>query len=100
MQIGSNPVDPAHRTGAGLQCKSINAPRMAPVRSSSSSARPARPPKLHSVHYRGFALEQKGDLSWSVQPVGPHGAGAEFTAPPSSLADMRALIDWRLGLPV
>jgi hypothetical protein len=51
--------------------------------------------------YRGFRLEQQSDLSWRVQPGdgwlmhrGNQRSG--FTTPPSSLADVRALIDWHL----
>lgn len=72
---------------------------MAPVRPRTTSARPGRPLRLQSSHYRGYALEQQTDLSWSVRPLHPQAAATGFTAPPSSLADMRALIDWRLGLP-
>ena len=46
--------------------------------------------------YRGFELIQQEDLSWTAQPLGL-GSAASFTTPPSSLADVQALIDWRLG---
>jgi hypothetical protein len=46
--------------------------------------------------YRGFELIQQSDLSWTVTPLGLAGRTA-FTMPPSSLADVKALIDWRLG---
>jgi hypothetical protein len=54
-----------------------------------------------ALSYRGFQLEQQPDLSWRVrhgdgEPM--HGAGnrSGFTTPPSSLADVKALIDWHL----
>lgn len=54
-----------------------------------------------ALSYRGFRLEQQPDLSWRVQPGdgrpmtrGERRSG--FTTPASSLADVQALIDWRL----
>ena len=52
--------------------------------------------------YRGFRLEQRADFGWSVKPVGVRAVGLmelgePFTTPPSSLADVQALIDWHLG---
>ena len=46
--------------------------------------------------YRGFELIQQRDLSWTVTPIGAASRDG-FTMPPSSLADVKALIDWRLG---
>jgi hypothetical protein len=51
------------------------------------------------IHYRGFRLSQERHLGWRVEPLtrrnqpSPDGA---FDTPPSSLADVKALIDWRL----
>jgi|LakMenE18May11ns_1017448.scaffolds.fasta_scaffold8805764_2 hypothetical protein len=56
------------------------------------------------VSYRGFTLRQERNLGWRVEPPEaknrPFGEGreawGEFSTPPSSLADVQALIDWRL----
>jgi hypothetical protein len=45
--------------------------------------------------YRGYRLRQERTLGWTVEPPsGEQTAG--FSTPPSSLADVKALIDWRL----
>lgn len=69
---------------------------MAAVRPSRVSVR------RRSCCYRGFALVQQHDLSWRVEPSTPldnnerDNFTSPFTTPPSSLADVKALIDWRL----
>jgi hypothetical protein len=63
---------------------------MAPARLSADPALQRR------CCYRGFELIQRHDLSWIAQPQGLEGTGS-FTTPPSSLADVKALIDWRLN---
>jgi len=54
------------------------------------------PAQRGSCCYRGFDLIQQGDFSWIAQPADQDSSGG-FTTPPSSLADVKALIDWRLG---
>ncbi len=63
---------------------------MAPARISADLA-PHR-----SCNYRGFRLIQQENLSWVVRMEGQHDCSS-FTMPPSSLADVRALIDWQLN---
>jgi hypothetical protein len=56
--------------------------------------------KGSQLFYRGFRLRQEQHLGWSVEPQQNWGREAwestGFTTPPSSLADVKALIDWRL----
>ena len=52
---------------------------------------------LHrSCSYRGFRLTQQQNLSWVVS-LESRNDSSGFTMPPSSLADVKALIDWRLN---
>jgi hypothetical protein len=56
------------------------------------------------LSYRGYRLRQEQNLGWSVEPLegGVQKSGQQsgqwggFVTPPSSLADVKALIDWRL----
>ena len=50
-----------------------------------------------SVRYRGFVLIPQADLTWLVRPERSPMRLLPFRAPASSLADVKALIDWRLG---
>lgn len=58
--------------------------------------RAALMPPTPACSYRGFELIQQRDLSWTVTPL-EAGSRAGFTMPASSLADVKALIDWKLG---
>jgi hypothetical protein len=49
------------------------------------------------VRYRGFVLIPQRDLSWLVRPERSTMAMLPFRAPASSVADVRALLDWRLS---
>ncbi|MCP9928288.1 hypothetical protein KBY90_10410 [Cyanobium sp. CH-040] len=49
------------------------------------------------VRYRGFLLIPQADLSWLVQPSRGTAGLLSFQAPASSLADVKALVDWRLA---
>jgi len=51
---------------------------------------------LAVVRYRGFVLIPQADLSWLVQPERSPMAVLPFRTPTSSLADVKALVDWRL----
>jgi hypothetical protein len=53
------------------------------------------PRRTNDLCYRGYRLRQQSNLGWSVEPEEGSQAGG-FSTPPSSLADVRALIDWRL----
>jgi hypothetical protein len=53
------------------------------------------PQRSSEISYRGYRLRQHSNLGWSVEPQ-EGGQGRGFSTPPSSLADVRALIDWRL----
>jgi hypothetical protein len=52
------------------------------------------------IHYRSYRLSQERHLGWQVEFLTARGQtppdGASFNTPPSSLADVKALIDWRL----
>lgn len=49
------------------------------------------------VRYRGFVLIPQADLSWLVRPERSPMKLLPFRAPASSVEDVKALIDWRLG---
>ena len=49
------------------------------------------------VRYRGFVLIPQQDLSWMVRPERSPMKLLPFRAPASSVEDVKALIDWRLG---
>jgi hypothetical protein len=50
-----------------------------------------------TVRYRGFVLLRQGDLGWLVRPERSPMTVLPFRAPACSLADVKALVDWRLG---
>ena len=49
------------------------------------------------VRYRGFVLIPQNDLTWLVRPERSPMQQLPFRAPASSVDDVKALIDWRLG---
>jgi len=49
------------------------------------------------VRYRGFVLIPQNDLSWLVRPERSPMTLLPFRTPASSVADVKALIDWRLN---
>ena len=49
------------------------------------------------IRYRGFVLIPQQDLSWMVRPEPSPMKLLPFRAPASSVEDVKALIDWRLG---
>ena len=49
------------------------------------------------VRYRGFVLIPQPDFSWVVRPERSPMAMLPFRAPASSVADVKALVDWRLS---
>ena len=51
---------------------------------------------LAVVRYRGFVLIPQADLSWLVRPERSPMAVLPVRTPTSSLADVKALVDWRL----
>ena len=51
---------------------------------------------LAVVRYRGFVLIPQADLSWLVRPERSPMRVLPFRTPTSSLADVKALVDWRL----
>jgi hypothetical protein len=50
-----------------------------------------------TVRYRGFVLIPQADFTWLVRPERSPMHLLPFRAPASSLADVKALVDWRLG---
>ena len=47
--------------------------------------------------YRGFVLIPEEDLSWQVRPERSPMHVLPFRAPACSIADVKALVDWRLA---
>jgi hypothetical protein len=78
-------------------------PVMATVRSRSDASLPTILPAADGngrswvVRYRGFVLMPQPDLTWLVRPERSPMDVLPFRAPASSLADVKALVDWRLG---
>ncbi|MCP9886009.1 hypothetical protein KBY97_12890 [Synechococcus sp. ATX 2A4] len=78
---------------------------MATVRSLSDASLPTILPAADGsgsgrrwvVRYRGFVLMPQTDLTWLVRPERSPMDVLPFRAPASSLADVKALVDWRLG---
>ncbi|MEB3104677.1 MAG: hypothetical protein VKN17_02715 [Cyanobacteriota bacterium] len=59
----------------------------------------AQQPALYQqsvVRYRGFVLIPQADLTWLVRPERSPMRMLPFRAPASSVADVKALVDWRL----
>ena len=52
---------------------------------------------LHVQRYRGFVLIPEDDLSWQVRPERSPMHVLPFRAPACSIADVKALVDWRLA---
>ena len=50
-----------------------------------------------TVRYRGSVLIPQADFTWLVRPERSPMHLLPFRAPASSLADVKALVDWRLG---
>ena len=50
-----------------------------------------------AVRYRGFVLIPQADFTWLVRPERSPMPMLPFRTPASSLADVKALVDWRLG---
>jgi hypothetical protein len=69
----------------------------------SSQAAPIAPSGLQrrgvraAVRYRGFVLIPQADLTWLIRPERSPMPMLPFRTPASSLADVKALVDWRLG---
>ena len=51
----------------------------------------------YAVRYRGFVLMQQGNHSWLVRPERSPMTLLPFRTPTCSLADVKALLDWRLS---
>ena len=47
--------------------------------------------------YRGFVLIPEDDLSWQVRPERSPMHVLPFRTPACSIADVKALVDWRLA---
>jgi hypothetical protein len=54
-------------------------------------------PKQNPLRYRGFVLLPQEDLSWLVRPERSPMSVLPFRAPACSIADVKALVDWRLA---
>lgn len=69
-----------------------------PKAASMASADPSETGGLRAVvRYRGFLLIPQADLTWLVRPSRAAAGLLAFGAPASSLADVKALVDWRLA---
>ena len=49
-----------------------------------------------TVRYRGFVLIPQADFTWLVRPERSPMQLLPFRVPASSLADIKAIVDWRL----
>jgi hypothetical protein len=84
------------RTRVTEPCNAIPAP----VKAMDPELTSAQHPGLHRhsvVRYRGFVLIPQADLTWLVRPERSPMRMLPFRAPASSVADVKALVDWRLG---
>ena len=52
---------------------------------------------LSTVRYRGFVLIPQTDCTWLVRPERSPMKLLPFRIPASSISDVKALVDWRLG---
>ena len=50
----------------------------------------------YAIRYRGFVLLQQQNQSWLVRPERSPMRLLPFRTPTCSLADVKALLDWRL----
>ena len=50
----------------------------------------------YAIRYRGFVLLQQQNQSWLVRPERSPMRLLPFRTPTCSLADVKALVDWRL----
>ncbi|MEI6829334.1 MAG: hypothetical protein WCK64_05710 [Synechococcaceae cyanobacterium ELA445] len=73
---------------------SLRLPALARVHQALEPRRPE--PKRWVVRYRGFVLIPQDDLSWLVRPERSPMRVLPFRTPASSIADVKALVDWRL----
>ncbi len=53
-------------------------------------------PRRWIVRYRGFVLIPQTNLTWLVRPERSPMPVLPFRTPATSLADVKALVDWRL----
>ena len=55
------------------------------------------PSRFHAIRYRGFLLLQDSNQRWLVRPERSPITVLPFRTGPSSLAEIKALVDQRLG---
>ena len=55
------------------------------------------PSRLHAIRYRGFLLLQDSNHGWLVRPERSPMAVLPFRTGPNSLAEIKALVDQRVG---
>ena len=56
-----------------------------------------QPSRIRAIRYRGFLLLQDSNQRWLVRPERSPMAVLPFRMGPSSLAEIKALVDQRLG---
>ena len=56
-----------------------------------------QPSRIRAIRYRGFLLLQDSNQSWLVRPERSPMAVLPFRMGPSSLAEIKARVDQRLG---
>ena len=72
------------------------APTTALMRSGGTTSVERKAP-VQVERYRGFVLIPEGDLSWQVRPERSPMHVLPFRTPACSIADVKALVDWRLA---
>jgi hypothetical protein len=75
------------------QLRALPDPRFPELRAASGRKEEAR---RWVVRYRGFVLIPQPNLTWLVRPERSPMGVLPFRTPASSLADVKALVDWRL----
>ena len=74
---------------------SLRLPERARVQQALEPRRPE--PQRWVVRYRGFVLIPQDDLGWLARPARSPMRVLPFRTPAGSIADVKALVDWRLG---
>ena len=75
----------------------MQAPATAALMRPSGTTSVERKAPVQVERYRGFVLIPEDDLSWQVRPERSPMHVLPFRTPACSIADVKALVDWRLA---